>query len=71
MSLFNDPNILIVVGVPFINTIINPAVKDYKSVYVEDRNQYMVSASLTPIVEAQVSELTMTTDSNILPFAFP
>jgi hypothetical protein len=69
--MLNNKDFLRVVGVPFINTIINPAAKDYKSVYVEDKNKYMISPNITPFVEAQVSELSMTTDSNILPFLWP
>lgn len=59
------------VGIPFINTIINPGAKDYKSVYIEDKNQYYISPTLNPTVLAQVAEQSMASDNSLLPFASP
>lgn len=52
-------NRLITMGVPYINTIINPQSKEYLDVYVDDYHEFFITSTMAPFVEAQIASYTI------------
>lgn len=53
---------------PTINTIVNPADKNYKQVYFEDRNYFYFTRNLGVEINAQVQQLQIDTDVSLMPY---
>ncbi len=55
-------------NIVYLNTMINPGSKDYKSLYVHDSTYYRLSSGIHPIVEVDIAESVMKSDRSLMPF---
>ena len=53
----------------YLNTMINPGNKNYKSLYVDGSTNYRLSRNIYPIVEVDIAESVMKSDRSLMPFS--
>jgi hypothetical protein len=55
-------------GVPFINTIVNPNDEQYLTQYVEDRNYFRFTLTYGLTAKAEITQHQIDTDISIIPY---
>ena len=58
----------LILGVPFINTIVNPNDEQYLTQYVEDRNYFRFTLAYGLTAKAEITQHQIDTDISIIPY---
>lgn len=66
---FSNSNQLVKLRIPYINTIINAGLQDYKQVYIEDQNYFFFTMTNAVNIIAQVEKFQIDTDQTLLPYS--